>query len=342
MLRAVFEAKSVRFDDVMSAAAMRVDADAVQRAIGENDYPILCAQFIEEHPGIQINVQYAAGIGACLHPGDDGILDLVAVRGTIRFHWQMARAVQKELNELDENALRWLRRKERRSLRFRIYDVITQVHTTVAMENKRHEAGQTDDTPTEHLETELVSIRLQVERVRLRLAEEAERAAQTRYALGMGLGAAILAVLCGIGGACFAAADIPAVYGIGVVAGTLGACLSVFQRLTRGNLKLDYRTDPTMLTWFGALRPAVGAIVGMVAFAVVESGLLSNIVVIPTDTSALLAFVAFLAFLSAFSERFFQDMLRIARPAVSEASLTGGDDGYVPIMPPDASPTSSR
>jgi hypothetical protein len=335
-LRAGYEAKSVCFDDLVIASAMRIDADAARRSVGENDYPILRAHFLEEHPGVQINVQQSAGIGACLHPGDDGVLDLVAVRGSIRFHWQSARAVQKELNELDENALRWLRKKERRSLRLRVYDVITQVHTTVALENQRHDAGKTDDEPTEYFEEELASIRVQVHQARGRLVEGAERVAQMRYAVGMGLGTAILAVLWGLGGAWFAAQGVPAVYGIGAVAGTLGACLSVFQRLTRGRLKLDYRTDPTMLTWFGALRPAVGAVVGMVAFGVVKSGLLANIIVIPTEQGPLLAFVAILAFLSAFSERFFQDMLRVARPALGDSSLTAGDDGYAPILPPSS------
>ncbi len=38
----------------------------------------------------------------------------------------------------------------------------------------------------------------------------------------------------------------------------LGACLSVFQRLTAGRLKLDYRTDPTMLVGLEPLgRPWV-------------------------------------------------------------------------------------
>jgi hypothetical protein len=335
-LRAALEADAVDFMDVMTAAAMRNVSDEAERAMGENDYPILLAQFMTRHEGAQINVQDAAGIGACLHAGDDGELELIAIRRSLRFHWQAARDVQKELNELDDSARRWLRKKERRGFRLRVYDIATQVHTTVGAENHRHDVAKTDQGPTDLLEPELASIRVQVDKARARLREEAERAAQTRYALGMLVGAAILSGLFAIGGLVFSADHIPAIYGIGAIAGGIGACLSVFQRLTRRRLKLDYRTDAAMLLWFGALRPAVGAVVGLVAFAIIKSQLLSGVIVIPTEAGPLLAYVAVIAFLAAFSERFFQDMLRVAQPpGISTAPPTTDNDSYTPALEED-------
>jgi hypothetical protein len=335
-LRAAVEADAVAFLDVMIAAAKRNASDQKTREVGENDYPILLARFMKKHVGAEINVQDSAGIGACLHTGDDGELELIAVRASLRFHWHTARDVQKELNGLDDDARRWLRKKERRGFRLRIYDIATQVHTTVGTENRRHDVSKIDQDPTEFLEPELASIRVQVGKARSRLAEEAERAAQARYAMGMLVGAGILALLFAIGGLVFAADHIPAVYGIGSIAGGIGACLSVFQRLTKQRLKLSYRTDAAMLLWFGALRPAVGAVVGLVAFAIIKSGVLSGLIVIPTEAGPLLAYVAVIAFLAAFSERFFQDMLRVAQPAgISIAPPIADDDSYTPTEPED-------
>ena len=327
--RAAYEADSVSLSDLVIASAMREHADETRREIANHDYPLLRKKFLEKHKEAQIVIQSWAAIGACLNAGDDGALELIAVRNSLRFRWQSARAVQMELNELDDDALRWLPAKERQSFRLHIYGLITQVHTSVALENRRHAPGPTDNEPSEQLEPELASLRPLVGRAKERFKEEAERAAQVKYAAGMGVGTAVLATLCAVGGACFLWQHIPAVYGVGVIAGGIGACLSVLQRLTRRKLRLDYKTEPKMLTWFGGVRPFVGAVAGMIAFTIIKAGLVSSVVVVPTGTGAYLAFVAFFAFLASFSERFFQDMLRVAGHGLGDAAgKTEG--GYEP------------
>ncbi len=63
-----------------------------------------------------------------------------------------------------------------------------------------------------------------------------------------------------------------------------------------------------MLVVFGALRPLIGGVFGLVTFCVLKAGLISALVV-PTGAGEQLAFVAVFAFAAGFNERFFQDML---------------------------------
>jgi len=121
-------------------------------------------------------------------------------------------------------------------------------------------------------------------------------------------------------GAVFAWLDIKALYGIAVLAGGLGAIVSVLQRMTTGRLNLNHETAPNLLTAYGAVRPLVGAVLGMAVFAAIYGGLVP-VLDVPQDNGEKLAFFAALAFLGGFNERFAQDML-----ARSSRDLTHQDD----------------
>lgn len=312
--RAAYEVGAVSLLELVIANAMRYTQDHQRREVGEHDYPLLRKAFDSKHANAQLAIQDWAAVAACLNEGSHGELELVAIRNTLRYKWEDARELQVELNELDEDAKRWLAPKQCRNFRVHLFGLVTQLHATVASENHRHVSGARDEDPTDDLAPELDAMRPQIAHAAARLKEEAEKVAQVRYATGMGGGALALAIVFGIVGWQFDENHIGAVYGIGALAGAVGACLSVFQRLTTQDLKLDYRSASSMLRWFGALRPVVGAVTGMITFAIIKSGVVSNVIVVPADGGQLVAFVAVLAFLAAFSERFFQDMLRVVTP----------------------------
>jgi hypothetical protein len=107
---------------------------------------------------------------------------------------------------------------------------------------------------------------------------------------------------------------------LSAVAGGVGATVSVLIRMTRGKLVLK-STAPMWLTvvWGGA-RVLVGAVFGVAVLALVKSGLLP--IDLPTRSGSdeivdrYFYFVASIAFIAGFSERFAQDSL-----ARAEATL---------------------
>lgn len=295
--------------------------DAHDRAIGEHYYPLLRAEFLArydktENDGVQIAVQEGAGVGACLLPGVDGELEHIVLRNTIRYDWTTARVLQAEINELDDEAKRWLPPKESQGLRLTLFGLLTQVHTSISRENRQHKPGGSGADPPIHLAADLRVIAPEIAKARRRLEQDAQRASQGVYADGMAFGAAWLALLCLVIAGFFIWRQVPAVNGIAAIAGGAGAGLSVLQRMTSGSLELDYKSDPRMLKIFGGIRPFVGAIFGMIVFCIIKAGLLPTTLVPPKNTGALLAFVAVFGFLAGFNERFFQDMLQSASQGV--------------------------
>jgi hypothetical protein len=183
--------------------------------------------------------------------------------------------------------------------------------------------GQQDEPATDYLAKELNGLRPLVARAASVLEEEAERSAKVVYALGMAWGSVVLGFLCGALGALFVWQHVAAVNGVGALAGGVGACMSVLQRLNSKSLKLDFRNDREMLRSFGGLRPIVGAVFGTITYCIIRAGLFPAASSIPKAPGPLLAYVAFFAFFAAFNERFFQDMLRTVGAGIGS---TGGDE----------------
>jgi hypothetical protein len=318
-------AGNVSLTDVVLANAMRspfIERDKRRRKVGAHYEPLLRAAFLTAHPDAQIALQDGAGLAVCLYgENDGGDLVILVLRNTIRFDWTAGRRVQTELNEVDEDAARLLPATEQRAIRLGVFSVLSQVQTAVGRENKRHPLDVQEAPATQSLGADLNVLEPQVAGVRVRLEEEGQRAAQITYTKGMAEGAALLGLLCVALAGVFLWQDVRAVNGVGALAGGIGACLSVLERLTRRRLRLDYRSERHFLRLFGGVRPIVGATFGTIAYCVIRADLLPAPIVVPSAQGALLAFVAFFAFFAGFSERFFQDMLRstgIAGSTVSE------------------------
>lgn len=192
----------------------------------------------------------------------------------------------------------------------RAYDVCSSIFSAVNLEKlnrqeRRAEGEKLSREPSGEFVKRVGLIDPQVDAAELAFRTAAQRYAQVQYALGMAIGVAVLALLCAVIGGLFLEHDVPAWYGVSLVGGGFGAVVSVLQRMASGRLKLDYNAGSGMLRALGAVRPLVGAIFGMVLFAIVDGGWL------PIDVSdnEPLSFYAVLGFLAGFNERFAQDML---------------------------------
>ena len=134
--------------------------------------------------------------------------------------------------------------------------------------------------------------------------------AQMVYFLGMAGVAAVLAAAAGLT-AYFASLplDEGAFFGA-LIAGSLGALVSVVARVNSGRFDLEYDVGFTYPFFLGGLRPLMGAIFGLGVFFAIDSGLLA----VPKLENAndLFAAIIVLAFVAGFSERWAKDTLAAA------------------------------
>ncbi|RSM70283.1 hypothetical protein DMH04_44955 [Kibdelosporangium aridum] len=90
--------------------------------------------------------------------------------------------------------------------------------------------------------------------------------------------------------------------------GALGAVVSIFQRMSKGTLILDFNTSVRHLRALGGFRPLVGAIFGAVAQFALTAGTIN----------ATLGLFALAGFGAGFSERFATDMIERAGQVIAK------------------------
>ncbi len=207
---------------------------------------------------------------------------------------------QKEANDL-----------ERRPHIDRAYNVMTAILSAIAQESRRVSESKKShdekrDTRSDAYRASMVVIETDLTRAEALFDAAAQRQAQLSYTKGMLLGATAIGLVSLAIGVAFYLTDTPAADGVALLAGALGALVSVLQRMTSGSLRLDAHAGNGMLFRFGALRPVIGAILGMAVFAFLAGGLLPAISSAPDEE---LAFFAAVAFLAGFNERFAQDVI---------------------------------
>jgi len=110
------------------------------------------------------------------------------------------------------------------------------------------------------------------------------------------------------------------------VCGTLGAVVSVTQRMATGRLSVDYTASVGVKRILGAWRPFLGGILaGVLQFAII-GGLLTVQGREPTPASpATFAFYALVGFAGGFSERLATDLLERAGQLIAPVRADGGD-----------------
>ena len=134
--------------------------------------------------------------------------------------------------------------------------------------------------------------------------------AQMIYFLGMAVVAMSLSVFAFLAGyfANLPGIDDRAFFGA-LIAGGLGAVVSVVARVNSGRFDLEYDVGFTYPFFLGGLRPLMGAIFGLAVFFAIDSGLLTIPKIADNDV---FAGIILLAFVAGFSERWAKDTLAVA------------------------------
>lgn len=145
--------------------------------------------------------------------------------------------------------------------------------------------------------------------------ESADADAQLVYFAGMAVGIAALGLLYLATGSVLDAEGIDAQTIVGcLVAGAVGAVVSVIARVNSGSFALDEDIARGYTLFLGSLRPWIGSIFGLLIYFAVTSNFV-QIFQVPEDDTQAFYFYCVLAFAAGFSERWAQD------------TLTGGLDG---------------
>jgi hypothetical protein len=138
---------------------------------------------------------------------------------------------------------------------------------------------------------------------------------------------------------------------ITLVAGGLGAIVSVMSRtMNVHQLTVDYHAGKLLICMGGLFRPIVGALFGLIFYALIGSRLLPislptnppSSVLAPDAKQQVLLFFAGVAFLAGFSERLAQDTLvRTAGGVLGQGNRSGKSELVSPKPDSPTKPTDS-
>lgn len=285
-------------------------------------------------PGVRVAIFGNIGSGAFVTA--EQATFLVEER-SINFDWTAAQRLLHQAESISDQAAEWwpyealdesangrarkrreAKDKERRPHVDRAFDLMGAVLSAVNEENRRvmEKGGTSDerDVRSDNFKASMEVIEKDIRRAYELLDKAAQRHAQLTYTTGMLFGVGLLGIACAAIGASFYLTGTSADDGVALLAGGLGAVVSVMQQMTSRALRLDENAGSSMLFRFGALRPLIGAILGLAVAALFASGLLPAISVEPEQE---LPFYGAIGFLAGFSERFAQDMIaNSGRPLV--------------------------
>ena len=107
-----------------------------------------------------------------------------------------------------------------------------------------------------------------------------------------------------------------------LLAGGMGAIVSVMWRMINGNLTVRYKVDRWTLVLVGLFRPFIGAVFGLLVFALIQSDLLPIEVV--ADEVRAIYFFGVIGFLAGFSERWAPDLLQTTENGFNAAAGSSG------------------
>jgi hypothetical protein len=289
----------------------------------------------DDSEDVYIAIFAACGCGCYLAP--DGRFWWTVIERAIGFDWTEAHRLLYRLDALARRTREWWPQEspdeadvarnasEARPHLTRTYDLLSSVFSAINLEtelrSEQEAAGETlGQPPSDAFRSRMRVLKPNVEQAEELLNAAAQRAAQQRYAFGMTYGFAALLLLCAALGAVFAIKSTAAWYGVPILAGGLGAVVSVLRRMSTGRMRLDYNAGSDMLRIFGAVRPLIGAIFGMAVLCLIEGGLVPAIVV-----SSPLPFYGAVGFLAGFNERFAQDMLAGSARRLADSGASSGE-----------------
>ena len=177
------------------------------------------------------------------------------------------------------------------------------------------DAASAPKDPVE-LEAALAEEKERIDKIEKYYCEAANGQAQIVYVAGMVTVAVLVSVLGGL--VLLLHRDTFLVGVVGLIAGAVGAVVSVIQRITNRSFQVDYDIGRPYAFFLGGLRPMIGGAFAIAVTYTFESGILH----LPIATTSLyqehVALVV-VGFLAGFSERWAQDTLATALPAQSSA-----------------------
>jgi hypothetical protein len=138
--------------------------------------------------------------------------------------------------------------------------------------------------------------------------------AQLVYFGGMAIVAILLSIVAGIWLAISWATPVAA-----LIAGAIGAVVSVIQRINNGKFTLDYDIGGPYAFFLGGLRPLIGGTFAMAISFAFTGGLLHLPVAADESVDARRLALLVLGFLAGFSERWAQDTLTSLLPTEQQA-----------------------
>jgi hypothetical protein len=168
--------------------------------------------------------------------------------------------------------------------------------------------------------------------------EAANGQAQIVYFAGMAAVAAVIGLVAAVWLAIRWASPVAA-----LAAGSIGALVSVVQRINDGQFELDYDVGRPYAFFLGGLRPLIGGVFGMaIAFAFTGGLLHLPVAALESDTDRHLALLV-VSFLAGFSERWAQDTLVAAVPMAGQKKASTPASASAPAADaqPDGQPASA-
>ena len=280
----------------------------------DHDYHGALARFEHEH-GELVTAYWCADVESAValtagKPRSGWLRRLLSV--SPRFHRVSDWATKDEpdiaraLHQCDELAIRAGEVLRGRSRRITIQLVMTSACHLLSLVDARGE-----NAPQAHRAAVATEVR-QLATLRRDYRDAANGDAQLVYFGGMAIGIALLAWLYIIANSVLRGEGVEERTIIGcLVAGALGAVVSVIARINSGTFALDFDVARGYTLFLGALRPVIGSIFGLLAYFMLTSGFV-EVFKLPdpkTDSLERFYFLCVIAFAAGFSERWAQDTL---------------------------------
>jgi hypothetical protein len=290
------------------------------RELGDDYFDQTYARFRSQEPDTDAAILEGCGIGVYRTSTH---LEYVILAEAIRFDWSEAHVIADRVDGIADRAKVWwgpqAKGKKGKHQRLaaddlgrfiaRALGLLSIIAATVDYENPK-DGKLARTVRSQHYQGKLTMLRGLMEEEELALRDAFQRSAQTCYARGMFRGALVIAGLAGVVALVFYWQEVPAWYAVAFPAGAAGALVSVLQRMSstssKSRLTLDFNAGQRMLTYYGAIRPFVGGLLGYMIFVFLKGSLFPALSI---STTAPLATYAGLGFLGGFNERWAQDML---------------------------------
>jgi len=311
-------ARRVTFPDLVRIhfrwrQALRDDASVSEeeREKLDREYHEALEVFEDEH-GQLINAYWCADVesGVALtagKPNNSRLRRLLSV--SPRFHRVSDWATKDEpdiaraLHHCDELAIRAGEVLRGRSRRIAVQLVMTSACHLLSLVDARGE------NPADAHKAAVATELRELAAVGRSYRQSANGDAQLVYFAGMAMGIAALGLLYLTAGSILDREGVNAETVVGcLVAGALGAVVSVIARVNSGSFALDEDVARGYTLFLGSLRPWIGSIFGLLIYFAVTSNFI-QIFQIPDDATEAFYFFCVIAFGAGFSERWAQDTL---------------------------------